>query len=222
MSNTDDQGRDDGFRDPTAPSMDSAGTEGSEPTPDQQPPWTSPTAPADPSSYPPPGQDQTGVPGQGYPAGQPYGQQPPSQSQYGQDQYGQQPYGSGYPPYGQGAASTYGMQGSAGAGYPAPYQPPPYGGAPGYGPRRQNSSALALTIVSGATLLFCGGLLVIPALIFGIIALTKQNHDPAGSSRMSRWGWWAYAAGVVVTIIVAITIFAIIIAASESSSYSGY
>ena len=65
-------------------------------------------------------------------------------------------------------------------------------------------------------------MLVIPALILGIIGLTKQNDDPEGSSRMTRYGWWAYAGGVVVTIIAAIAFVGFIIAASSSSSYSGY
>jgi hypothetical protein len=235
MGNTDDQGRDDERQDPTAPPPEPPAADDG--TNSDQQPWAPPAAPADPyhgSSYPPPGQ---GVPGQGqYPQGsseqQPYGQDPYGQGSYGQggagqDQpypaYGQQPQGTGYPEYGPQGASGPGYPAPAPpAGYPTPYQPA-YGAAPAYAAPRQNTGALVLTIVSGVTLVFCGGLLVIPALILGIIGLTKQNEDPEGSSRMTRYGWWAYAAGVAVTIIAAIAILGFFIAAASStSSYSGY
>jgi hypothetical protein len=101
-------------------------------------------------------------------------------------------------------------------GYPVPYQPGSYAGAPGYVAPRQNTSALVLTIVSGATILLCAGVLVIPALILGIIGLSRQNQDPESSGRMSRYGWWAYAAGVAVSVIGGILLVAFLIATSDS------
>ena len=163
MSDTDDQGRPDDRRDPTAP----------------------PAEPYGGGSYSPPGYPQA-----------PYGQ------------------GAGAPPPP--------VPGAGGPGtYPAASQPPPTG-YPGYQQQQPNTGALVLTIVSGATLLFCGGLLVIPALIFGILGLTRQGSDPESSRRMTRYGWWAYVAGVVVSIIAVIVVVVVIIASSSSGSFSGY
>ena len=37
-----------------------------------------------------------------------------------------------------------------------------------------------------------------PALIFGIVGLSKQSTDPEGSARMTRYGWIAFGVGLLV------------------------
>ena len=80
----------------------------------------------------------------------------------------------------------------------SPY-PPPGGQAPftyQQGPQRQtNISAIVLLVVSG--LMVCT-LVQIPAAILAIVALTKQNDDPVGSRRIARYGWIAFAVGLVI------------------------
>jgi hypothetical protein len=195
MSDTDDQGRPDDRRDPTAPPSD--------------PGWAGAQDPSNPASGQ--GQDQPWSPPPPPPGETPGYGSPPS---YPQPTYDQ---GAGAPP-----PPPPPPPGAAGpGGYPAAYQPPP-AAYPGYQQPQQNTGALVLTIVSGATLLFCGGLLVIPALILGILGLTRQSTDPEGSQRMTRYGWWAYVAGVVVTILTVIVVVAVIIASSGSTSFDGY
>ncbi len=257
MSSTDDHGREDELRDPTAPAPEPADDTASEPPTGSaefdgadaeapgdagtDPSWTASDTPYAGPSYSQPTSTQPihEQPGHEQPV---YGRPGHEQPAYGQPTYGQ---GTPYPSYGQPAGQGYGSQPfygqgqpgvptapgnpSAGApvppppGYPVPYQPDPYAAAPGYAPPRQNTSALVLTIVSGATILLCAGVLAIPALIFGIIGLSKQNQDPEASSRMSRYGWWAYAAGAVVAVIGAIIFFVVVFASATSSSVSyGY
>jgi hypothetical protein len=204
MSSTDDQGQEP-FRDPTAPATD----------PPPAPPHAASAEPEPPNPYPtqPPayGQDPYGQ--------QPYGQ-PPA---FGQDpyapppEYGQQPGYGQQPTYGQ--PQPYGQDPYA---QPAPYAPPPAG----YGASTTNSSALTLTIISGVSILCCGGLFTIPALILGIVALAKQSTDPSGSARMTRYGWIAFAVGMALVVIVAVVLIAIALAGgfdtSVSTSYGGY
>lgn len=105
---------------------------------------------------------------------------------------------------------------------PAP-QPYGYGAPPAYatGTPTTNSSALTLTILSGVSIMFCGGLLVIPALVLGIIGLTKQSSEPAESAKFTRWGWIAFAAGWVLSIFLIIAFFAVFIASASDMSGSG-
>ena len=62
-----------------------------------------------------------------------------------------------------------------------------------------------LTIISGITTVACC-LFTAPALIFGIMALTKHANDPVGSARMTRYGWIAFAASFALGL-VAVGIF---------------
>ena len=161
----------DGFDDPTAPAWASPAPP-TQPLPAEPPvtppsPYTAPDAGRAPDPWTP--VDQPPYPQQ--PQDTPYGANP-----YGQPGYVQQPYGS--TAYGQ---SPYALP-------PGPYQPPtgpyqPYGAPPA-----KNTSAVVLTVLSGvATALCC--LLGLPSLVFGIVALTRVSTDPAGSARMTRYGW---------------------------------
>ena len=128
------------------------------------------------------------------------------------------------PPYQ--AASAPPPYGTPG-GLPASPYASPYASAPSpYGAPPRNTSALVLTIVSGVSILFCAGLLAIPALVFGIIGLTKQSTDPEGSARSARMGWWAYVIGIVVTVLAAVAIIALFVAGASTSSsgpdFGGY
>ncbi|HET6967771.1 MAG TPA: hypothetical protein VFI44_05815 [Ornithinibacter sp.] len=237
MSDTND-GHDEGYTDPTAPSYDEA-TGSRPPTPPTtEIPLTPPSEPTAPTTdagsqpwTPPPAYGQQpppGVPtayGEPYPYGQQagYGDQPaPTSGQqpppaYGQPPYAQPPYaqeGYGQPPH---APQGYGQQ--VGGYPPAPYA------APGtYGqPPRTNGSALTLTIISGITTVSCC-LFTAPALILGIVALTKQSTDPEGSSRMTRYGWTAFAVAIALGL-VAIGIFVALGVGGyfdDTGTYEGY
>ncbi len=171
--------------------------------PPAAPPAAAPPAPQGPTA-PPPWEQPT--------AGDPYGRPAPGipQAPYQQGPYQQAPYQQ--TPYQQ-------------AGPPSPY---PYTAPPSiYGAPQRNTSALVLTIISGVLAVFCCSVLTVPALIFGIVGLTKQDSDPEGSRRMSRNGWIAFAIGIAVSVIG----FAIFIAIgvnggfddpSYDSTYDGY
>lgn len=150
-----------------------------------QPPAQAPAAPdpwagQQPSSGPPPYPPQ--------PTQQPYGEQPYGQPAYGQTPYGQQPYGQ----------VDYGQ---------SPYAPSPYG-SPFPTQPQQNNTALALTITSAvATVLCC--LVCLPALIFGIVALSKQSTDPQASLRMTRYGWIALGITAALGVLIVLGFFAL-------------
>lgn len=215
MSDTDDR-RDEGYSDPTAPAPDESSS--TPPTteiplaPLSQPTDQTPDAGAPPWPVPPPPSPQQPAAGEPYPYGQPAasGDQPP---------YGQPPAYGDQPPYGQPPA--YGEPPAYG-GQPAYPPPPAYGQQPGYGyspspyaapgpygqvPQR-NGSALALTIVSAITTLGCC-LFTAPALILGIIALTRQSTDPESSARMARYGWIAFGVAIVLSIVAVAVFFAV-------------
>ncbi len=231
MSSTDDQGQgQDPFNDPTAPAPDAPLTPpyAGGPSAGAEPPNPYPTQP------PTPRQEPYGQHGE-YGAPPAYGQQPYGEaleygqpSPYGQAQppaYGQQPYGEGPAygqpsPYGQAQPPTYGQPPAYGSPLPGPYASGP--GA--YGVEQRNTSALTLTILSGISILCCGGIFSIPALVFGIIALTKQTTDPTESRRMTKFGWIAFAVGVAILVVVAGIFIAIAVAGGfdTSSTYEGY
>ena len=140
----------------------------------------------------------------------PYGQSPT----YGQAApYGQSPTYGQAPPYGQ--TPGYGQA-------PPPGGPAGYGAPPYAAPQRTNTSALVLTIVSGVSILFCGGLLAIPAVVLGILGLVRQNSDPESSAKVTRWGWWAFAIGIVLSIVVAVALFGFLIAGSTMQGFESY
>lgn len=142
------------------------------------------------SSYGQPGPyDQPGAYGQyGAPGQSAYGQQP-----YGQDSYGQH--------YGQGA------YGAGGYGAPPP-QGQPYGG---YGtPYRStpptNTSAIVLTVLSALSLLSCANIFIIPALVLGILGLTRNNTQPQDARSKTKLGWILFAVAWAIIIIGAIIV----------------
>ncbi len=98
-------------------------------------------------------------------------------------------------------------------GYQQGYGQLPAGGYPGYpggsypAPPPSNGSAIGLTIVSGLAFLSCIGLLALPSLIIGIIALTKNATDPAGSRKLTKTGWIVLAACMAITVVLAILYF---------------
>lgn len=229
MSSSDDH------RDPTAPpplpdSTEPSPAPGPDDTqvvgPEATRPFTPPAPPAPPSyeqpTYSTPSYDLPayGAPQQdALPAPDP--RAAPAQNPYGA------PPAPPVDPYGApSAAGTYPPPPAPGASVPsygqaAPYgTPSPYGSAPAYGPGspyaapRNNTSALVLTIVSGLTTVstigFCVGIVFVPALVFGIIGLTKQSSDPESSRKMSRWGWISFgiALGLGVLALVGIIVLA--------------
>jgi hypothetical protein len=131
----------------------------------------------------------------------------PSEQPYGQEQYGQQPYAPQYP-----EQQTYAQQypdhqqhpGSAPSPYaPSPYAPAPYAAPGTHGqPPRTNRNALVLTVISAITTVSCC-LLTAPALILGIVALTRQSTDPESSARMTRYGWIAFAVAAALGVVAA-------------------
>ena len=191
-----------GFEDPTAPTW--ATPDPTQPIPSPQPPVTPPSPYAAPEPYVAP------PPPQAAPYGQaPYGQ-PPQPGPYGQPPYGQppQPAPYGQPPYGQ---NPYGQ---------SPYPPPPVP----YGAPQQNNGALTLTIVSAVATVMCC-LLCLPALIFGIVALSKQSTDPQASARMTRYGWIALGVCVALAVLLVVVFVALGVFgafdASTSYDYEG-
>lgn len=118
-------------------------------------------------------------------------------------------------PYGPPAALPPGSYASG------PYPPGPYTSAPEGYRAPSNASALVLTILSGVAVLFCAGVFVIPALVLGILGLTRQATDPEGSRRYSRWGWWAFGVGVVLTVIAVIAVVGLFFAFASDSGSGG-
>jgi hypothetical protein len=162
-------------------------------------------SPAGTPAYPPAAATPQGQqPGPSYGQQQPYPQQP-----YGQQVYGQQPYGYGQAP----AGYTYPQ-----AGQPA-YNPYAQPGRPGQG--ITNVSAVVLLVVSGiATLGTC--IIGLPSLIMAILALTKQDTDPEGSRRLTRWGWVTFAILMVLGVIAIALIVAIAVSRSSIDPYTTY
>ena len=79
-----------------------------------------------------------------------------------------------------------------------PVAPPPYGYQ--QVPQQQtNVSAIVLLILSG--LMVCC-VVQIPATILAIIALTKQNADPTGSRRLTKYGWVVFGVGIILAVVV--------------------
>jgi hypothetical protein len=203
-----------------------------------------PAAPGPTSAAPESGYGQpsgaSGTYGQPTQPQSPYGHAPYGQSQ-GQSPYGQaggqppSPYGQGgqgQGPYSQ-APSPYAAGQPGGRPVPTPGQGYPYGQQPGYSgqqpygygqspyaaPRKTNTSAIVLLIVSGLSTLFAFCITAIPALVLAIVSLVKQDDSPADSAKYARWGWIAYAIGVALYIIGVISIIAIIASTSSTVGY---
>jgi hypothetical protein len=151
-----------------------------------------PQQPVDPRSFPPP---------------QVYGQPaPPAADPYAQPA----PYGqpAAYPGYG--PPAPYG-------GYPQPagYGTPAYGGYPQ--PAPTPGSSIALVVVSGFFVL-CG-LIGVPSLVIGIVALTRARTQPDEAKRLTWIGWLVL--GILLALLVVLIVIAIAVAASTSSSDDG-
>ncbi|MGG5258184.1 hypothetical protein [Phycicoccus avicenniae] len=244
---------DDDFRDPTAPPplpedapSHDTGAADAPAGDDTQVVGTDRTRPFEPPS--------TGYEPPTY-AGPTYSTPSYEQPDYGTPSYGTPaapppaaPAGSTPPPAWPPAPTPYPNAGATQppSGAPAPYAPPPpggqaanpydpsvpaagaypYGAPPSiYGVPQRNTSALVLTILSGLLVASCCGALTLPALILGIIGLTKQSDDPEGSRRMSRYGWIAFTVAVVLTV-VGIVVLGVIGSmdggSSSDSTFDGY
>lgn len=96
--------------------------------------------------------------------------------------------------------------------YPA-YVPPPLIYPP---PTPPNSSAIVLTVFSGLTILtgYCC-IIGIGPLVFGILGITQQAHDPESAARMTKIGW-ALFAGMTLLVILGLVLFIVLAIASES------
>lgn len=177
--------------------------------------------PVTPPTQPYAGQSWPSAPGSTPGAYPPPPGQPPA---YGQAPYGAppQPYGAPPQPYGMPAYGQTGPTGAAGD-LPNPYAPPGPGQQPSFPTGTYgrpvtptNVSAVVLVVVSGLSMLMCC-VPLLPALIFGIVALTKNSDDPEGSRKVARWGWIAFGVGAVVSVLIAGWFFA-----SFSGTSSGY
>ncbi len=131
-----------------------------------------------------------------------------------------QVYGQPAPP----AANPYGRPAPYGApamhGPPAPYPgygppPPAYGGYPQ--PAPTPGSTIALVVVSGFFVL--GGLIGVPSLVIGIVALTRARTQPDEAKRLTWIGWLVL--GILLTLLVVVIVIGIAVAASTSGSDGG-
>lgn len=135
------------------------------------------------------------------------------------------PPGQGLPPAGDETASPYGA---------SPYGGTPYGGTPAYGSPaspygtpppayyqsaapQSNTSALVLTIVSAIGTLSC--CLPLPALILGILALSKQTREPEQSAKLARYGWITFAVMVGLAVVAFIAFMGFAITSSSTTTY---
>ncbi|MFW5471451.1 DUF4190 domain-containing protein [Knoellia sp. CPCC 206435] len=117
------------------------------------------------------------------------------------------PYAAPQPPYDPYAATGGQAQQGAHPAYSAPGQwqaPPAAYGAPA----PQNTSAIVLTVLSGIVTLSCCVPGIVP-LILGIMALSKQSTDPAGSRSLTKWGWVAFAVGMALVVIGVVSFIAL-------------
>jgi hypothetical protein len=201
-----DEVQDQTFSDPTAPVWADPTT----PIPAMPPvPPTPPVAPhaqgdqsSDPYAQRQPGASEA-------PASNPYAQQPPAQP-YGQ-QPPAQPYGQQPPDYGQ-QYQAYGQQ------------PPAYGQQTyATGPHPEtNASAIVLTIVSGIVMLSTCFVIGIPSLVFGIMALTSNATDAAGSRKKAKTGWIIFAVNFGVVVLLGIVGLALLAANSSSDPNTSF
>ncbi|QKE82580.1 hypothetical protein [Arthrobacter sp. NEB 688] len=222
-----DQGTTDPWSTDAAPGADDTRAVGPEATQ----PFTPPAPPAPPAADPP----HYSTPSYDLPAYDAAQDAPAPPAPSASDPYGAGPFPSAPPtppanPYGSPAPAAYPPP--PGAGYPpAPGAPSPYGidpawapGAPGspYAAPRNNTSALVLTIVSGLTtvitIAFCVGIVFIPALVFGIVGLTKQSSDPESSRRMARWGWISFGVAIGLGVL---ALVGIIVLAGTNGAFTG-
>ncbi len=190
------------FSDPTAPVWaDPTAPMPALPTPpsatqaeDEQPAASSqPTPPVAPPLSNPYAQQPAQPHGGQPPPPLPYGQQPYAQQPYSQQSYSQQQPGTQYPAYGQ---QTY----------------------PTGAQTDTNGSAIVLTILSGIFMLSTCFTVGIPSLVFGIMALTSNSTDPAGSRKKTKTGWILFGINFGVVVLLAIVAFGLLIATGNNIS----
>ena len=151
---------------------------------------------------------------------------PPSSTPYGAPTAAQ-PYG---PPTPFGTPGSYGAPGAPGA--PGPYGTPdaanPYGAPsapygtppPSYyqsAPPQSNTSALVLTIISAIGTLSC--CLPLPALILGIVALTKQTSEPERSAQLAKYGWITFGVMFALAALALVAFIGFSVATSSTSDF---
>jgi hypothetical protein len=150
--------------------------------------------PVDPRSFPPP---------------QVYGQAAPAVTNpYAAPVPGSGPTPPPYPAYG--PPAQYG-----GYAQPPGYGTPAYGGYPQ--PASTPGASIALVVVSGFFVI-CG-LIGVPSLVIGIVALTRARTQPHEARRLTWIGWLVL--GILLALVVVIVVIAIAVAASTSSSDDG-
>ena len=184
----------DGPQDPTSSSYGNAPYGN---TPRDTPTSATPGSDDPTSPVPPPPPARPGHQTPGYSTAPPPPPAPSGDQPYGQQSYGQQPYGQ-QPP---GEQSTYGAYGAI----PQQYGQQPWGVAP----RKSNVSAIVLLILSLVLPFTCLLILQPLAAIPAIVALVKNEPDPAGSRRWTRIGWIVFGVLAVLQILVAIAGFAL-------------
>jgi hypothetical protein len=175
--------------------------------------------PANPYAGPPANPYATPLPGgqgsppptapQAYPYGGPPQLPPPTNPYAAYPQQGGNPYATG----------PSGQTGYPQPGYAVPGGQPPFAYRPAQ-PGGTNVSAIVLLILSALSLLGCC-IVEIPAVILAIVALTKQNDDPEGSKRITKYGWIAFAVGLVIAVVVVVILFAAGVMSGGTSS-DGY
>lgn len=175
-----------------------------------------------------------GNPSDGSPADNPYatpsGPTQPKAPQYGQaPTYGEQPQYGQAPQYGQtsqygqapqyGGKGDYSQQGGYQQGYPQQtYTQPGYYAQQPQQPGGTNVSAIVLTVLSGLSCVTGFLLAGVPGLVLGIIALTKQGNDMAGSRKFSKIGWIVWAVLAVISVILVIIFIAFIVSTAPDNS----
>lgn len=147
---------------------------------------------------PPPPLSPYATPGQGTPPSP-----DESASPYGGSPYGGSP-ASGSPS----GAAPYGMPAS-------PYGTPPPAYYQSAAPQ-SNTSALVLTIVSAIGTLSC--CLPLPALILGIMALTKQSTEPEQSAKLAKYGWITFGVMVALAVIAFIAFMGFFFVSSSTTT----
>lgn len=147
---------------------------------------------------PPPPLSPYATPGQGTPPSP-----DESASPYGGSPYGGSP-ASGSPS----GAAPYGMPAS-------PYGTPPPAYYQSAAPQ-SNTSALVLTIVSAIGTLSC--CLPLPALILGIMALTKQSTEPEQSAKLAKYGWITFGVMVALAVIAFIAFIGFFVVSSSTTT----
>ncbi|MBB6627301.1 DUF4190 domain-containing protein [Nocardioides sp. KIGAM211] len=177
--------------------------------------------------------DQNPSDGSMPPTHQPYGQQPPTnpygpppvpptQNPYGEAPPQQNPYGQGAPsPYGTPAPPPYGQP----QGYPQPGQAPGYGyGQPVAANHPSATTALVLSLIGLAGILFCGGITLVLspfAWRIGAKAVREIDASPgqyAGRDQANAGKIMGLIGTVLIGILLAIGLVALVAVGAGSST----